>query len=187
LKNEFKNQGIPFPNGFETALEDFFRSLKRKDAMKRQRGETKAKEGKEKMPFGLYRWLCHYFLSKCMIFEWVYLVSCWNLMCRTNNIAQISLSHLSWDEDSLCVVVPKTKTDQGVFLSPFAMLILALRILFVGGEKVGDGFHVYANSQCPEICPILALGVWLITTDFGLKNQLFPGGPSWSFFFSSLL
>jgi cellulose synthase/poly-beta-1,6-N-acetylglucosamine synthase-like glycosyltransferase len=99
-----------------TGLEDFFKSLRRNDAQLRQNGERKAKEGKSSMPFGLYRWLCCYFISKNKVFEWVYLTICWNLMCRTNNIANISLSHLSWFEDSLQVIVPKTKTDQGTLL-----------------------------------------------------------------------
>jgi hypothetical protein len=68
------------------------------------------------MPFELYRWLCSYFLGQAKFFEWAYLTVCWNLMCRSNNVAAIRLSHLCWVEDSLAVALPQTKTDQGSLL-----------------------------------------------------------------------
>ena len=74
----------------------------------------KVTEGKEAMPFGLYKWLAKYFLSKSQLFEWIYLIYRWNLMCRTNYVAGIKLSRLRWGDDSLTIVIPKTETDQGV-------------------------------------------------------------------------
>ena len=103
-----------FSKELADGLEDFYKSLKRNDATQRQNGERKATEGKEAMPFGLYKWLAKYFLSKSQLFEWIYLIYCWNLMCRTNNVAGVKLSHLHWVDDSLTIVIPKTKTDQGV-------------------------------------------------------------------------
>ena len=90
------------------------------------------------------------------IFAWVFLVLCWNLMARCVSVAGIMFTHISWANDALTVVFPTHKGDQeGNHASPK---------------------HVFANRQCPEICPILALAVFIFTIGFrreGSSPKLF--------------
>jgi hypothetical protein len=94
------------------------------------------------------------------LFSWLYFVLQWNLIARSNNVAMINLNHMSWDQDSLILLMPKTKTD-------------------VEGENIFPR-HIYANPNDPQICPILALGVYLCSLYRGSEDnpsslQLFPG------------
>jgi hypothetical protein len=93
-------------------LSSFFKGLKRKEAQERQDGNRKAKEGKEEMPFVVYQWLCQDFFKRGDIFALTYLIWLWNLMCRTNNVAHMHVSHLSSFGDAIAVRLPKTKADQ---------------------------------------------------------------------------
>jgi hypothetical protein len=44
------------------------------------------------------------------------------------------------------------------------------------GERPRDPRHVYANPYNPEICPILALGIYWMCCPFDAKSaKLFPG------------
>jgi hypothetical protein len=64
-------------------------------------------------------------------------------------------SHMEWKEDALCVYFAHQKNDQM-------------------GERPRDPRHIYANPLIPEICPILALGLyWLANDDF---RDVAPGG-----------
>ncbi|EKX43639.1 hypothetical protein GUITHDRAFT_44852, partial [Guillardia theta CCMP2712] len=61
---------------------------------------------------------------------------------------------MGWQDDHMWVSFPKSKTDQT-------------------GERK-EPKSIYANPICPEICPILALGIYLLshTPD---RSKLFPG------------
>jgi hypothetical protein len=75
------------------------------------------------------------------------------------------VSHLSWIGDSLGVQFAKSKTDQE-------------------GDHPKNSRHCFANPLIPHICPILALGLHLLSHgDLNLHNlnghlqgALFPGG-----------
>ncbi len=108
---------MQFPPEYVTSLSDFFKGLKRKDANERQQGTRKAKVGKEDLPFDVYQWLCCYFVENGDVFSWAYLTLCWNMMCRTNNVAGCKIPHLKRIGDALGVYTPKTKSDQGNPLS----------------------------------------------------------------------
>lgn len=94
-------------------MPSFFQGLKRKDAEEKRNGEKKVTEGKESMSVELYKWLAKSFLEKNNFFGWSYLVLCWNLMCRTNNIAHLRFAHVTWSGDNMGFVLPMSKTDQG--------------------------------------------------------------------------
>jgi len=160
-------------------LSDAYQGLHNEDATLRKKGELKATQGKEKMPFDLYAWLALYFLSKNDIFSWCYLVICWNLMSRASDVAEIHFSHLTWDGDALGIYMPKSKTDPGISFCCFMFPISLTCGLFQGGVRPKDPFHVYANPLRPAVCPILALGVWIVLTHAERSSpdkQLFPGG-----------
>ena len=93
------------------------------------------------------------------IFFVCYLLLVWNLMSRTNNIAMLVLSHLSWVDDALCVDCFITKSDQTA--------------------KKATSKHIYANPRNPVICPITNLGMYLMTApqpaSDATSHFLFPG------------
>jgi len=126
---EFKERGRAFPVEYVTSLSDFFKGLRRKDANEKQEGTRKAKEGKDDIPFAVYEWLCRYFIMDGDVFSWSYLVLCWNVMCRTNNVAGMKITHLAIVADALGVYLPKTKADQGIFAINLYFLRLYYNII----------------------------------------------------------
>ena len=84
----FKEAAVPVPDSFSEELAPFFKGLKRKVASEKKAGERKSTEGKRELPFELHKWLCTYFVLQGKFFEWAYLTTCWNLMCRSNNVAR---------------------------------------------------------------------------------------------------
>jgi len=65
---------------------------------------------------------------------------------------------MKWTNDSLGIYFAHMKNDQF-------------------GERPRDPRHIYANPLIPEICPILSLGLYLLTNPIDSNvPQLFPGG-----------
>ena len=75
-----------------------------------------------------------------------------------NNIEGIKLSHIQWHEDALQIMFGITKNNQE-------------------GERL-ESCLVFANSNCPKICPVLALGVWMLSVNQKMlsSDPLFFGG-----------
>jgi len=81
-------------------------------------------------------------------------------MCRVANGLGLKLNHLGWSADSLQAYFCQTKTNQT-------------------GSKARDPKHIYANPFMPHICPMLALGVYLLSIELPQESErapLFPGG-----------
>jgi hypothetical protein len=53
------------------------------------------------------------------------------------------LQHISWENDSLKIVLPKHKGDQE-------------------GARIYPK-HIFANPLRPEVCPVLALGIYVFS------------------------
>ena len=141
LFNLFKMYKVRHDPQFTDDMETHFRGLKRTTAKRIANGDGDIKIGKDPMDFGLYKYLGDIHLSnssKKSIFSHLFLVLCWNLMCRAGNCASVCHSHMEWKDDSLCVYFAHMKNDQN-------------------GERPRDPRHIYANPLCPEICPILSL------------------------------
>ena len=121
-------------------------------AQKRSSGVMKTFEGKVPLSFQLYCTLSKLALfvnevrSSFAGFVHLFMILCWNLFARSNNVEELRTEHLSWDNDSLVVNITKHKADQS-------------------GEK-STPKHVFANPFNPEICPILALGLHVFTITF---------------------
>ena len=95
--------------------------------------------------------------SQDMIFAKTFLVVCWNLMCRSSNGFGVHHSHITWRGDALVIFFHHMKNDQS-------------------GSRPKDGRHIYANTFCPEICPVLTLGMFWASTAFDASStKLFPG------------
>jgi hypothetical protein len=81
----------------------------------------------------------------------------WNLMSRASNALRVCYSHMFWAEDALAIYFSHQKNDQM-------------------GEKPRDPRHIYANPFMPEICPVLALGVYWMCFEVDSEDaQLYPG------------
>lgn len=126
-------------------FKQFFKGLKRIDAQEKRAGQRKVKEGKDPLPYLLYKWVCKQFLIDGDAFAHAYATLTWNLMCRTNNTQDVALLHMRAANDSIGVSFAYTKADQG-------------------GENANELKHVYANPLDPSICPVLALAIYFSTS-----------------------
>ena len=78
-------------------------------------------------------------------------------MARSINTANISLRHMDWNGDALHIYICQAKNDQE-------------------GEKSDFPKHVFANPVMPEICPILAIGIYFLVIRFEPnQSKLFEG------------
>eukprot|EP00644_Phytophthora_capsici_P019701 jgi/Phyca11/133749/e_gw1.705.6.1 len=85
-------------------------------------------------------------------------------MSRADNTASICYNHLEWCDDALCVYFAHMKNDQR-------------------GTRPRDPRHIYANPLSPEICPLLALGVyWSTYGGYTTDSHLFPGNDQYERF-----
>jgi integrase len=151
----FSEYGQSMNEDLKNQLAYHFKGLKRLNANSGDGGC-----GKDPLSFSIYRFLTLEFLKqkqKKYTFARLFMILSWNLICRASNTFAIRFSHLDWVEDSLCVTFATMKNDQE-------------------GQKSGDVKHVYANPLKPEICPVLALGMYLLVykTEKDQKD-LFPG------------
>lgn len=150
-----------WPATAQAGLTNFFKGLKRTLAQqKATSGTAKIVEGKEALQFDLFRYLNLKLLLATdteSVFTHCFQVLSWNLICRSNNTAMIKYKHVHWTEDSLSVYFPQMKNDQE-------------------GDRPKDARHVYANPILPEICPILALGLYFLVFGFDAAGlSLFSG------------
>src|SRR5690606_6791230 len=116
---------------------------------------------KAPFPFAVYTLIC---LTTCTspdskdAFLGVFLKLCWNLMCRAQNAVLITLDGMRWVQDSLGFKFAHTKTDQD-------------------GKHSNMVRHVFANPLRPEVCPILALAIFLLLNPLEEDQEfLFDGG-----------
>eukprot|EP00834_Sanchytrium_tribonematis_P003532 NODE_139_length_16235_cov_0.569038.p3 type:complete len:603 gc:universal NODE_139_length_16235_cov_0.569038:14135-15943(+) len=146
--------------------------LRRTTAQRTADGEGRIKVGKDPMDFPLLKFICESLLKskeKENVFGRCFILICWNLMCRAGNVVSICLEHLEWRNDSLCIYFAHMKNDQT-------------------GNRKRDPRHIYANPVSPEICPVLALGVYLLV--FSIvpnQNKLFPGNSQYQRFSKLLM
>ncbi len=148
-----------------TELKMFLRGYKRFIQDRKQAGAHPVVEGKRHLSFVGYVTLAKYAIKQqesrdSSMFAHTFLVLCWNLFARSHSVATLMLQHLSWENDSLVVILPKHKGDQE-------------------GSRVYPK-HVYANPILPEICPILSLAIYVFSTNCfhreGSDWMLFQGG-----------
>ena len=146
-----------FCENMSTLMKGFKRSIVQQKVASGERLE----EGKEFMSFVCYKLLCQKFFEGKKdeyLFALLFLTLEWNLIARSDNIVHLSLSDFEWSDDSLVIYFKKNKTDQE-------------------GENGKVPFHIYANPSCPEICPVLALGLYLVNNPGLLvtNGKLFAG------------
>lgn len=111
-------------------------------------GEMAIYEGKRPISAKGYMLLAAFALRSAnnrlgSVYPHIFTILCWNLFARSCNVGSLMLQHISWENDSLKIVLPKHKGDQE-------------------GARVYPK-HVYANPLRPEVCPILGLGIYALS------------------------
>lgn len=165
LKDYYKERGLNRGEAFEVQLSKFMAGHRRMLAIAKQDGSMNPVEGKRPITFHGYHKLAKFAILQQSsrtgsLFAHLFIVLSWNLFARSHSVAELLYNHFEWKEDSLLVTVPKHKGDQeGVKIYPV---------------------HVFANPLCPEVCPVLALAIYVFCTytsdeTDGLKWCLFKG------------
>ncbi len=104
-------------------------------------------EGKKKMGWKVYELMCRLFLEgedNEYTFAHLFLTLEWNLMSRSENVADCHADNIFWVEDSLGFHFPKTKADQL-------------------GKRSDAIWHVYATPDSPHTCVHLSLARYLFS------------------------
>lgn len=72
-------------------------------------------------------------------------------MSRSSSVDRICVHHIDWSNDALTILFCHLKNNQ------------------TGEGKGMHSRHVFANPEMPSCCPILALGVYLLTTESAVQ------------------
>ncbi|KAK1938813.1 hypothetical protein P3T76_008888 [Phytophthora citrophthora] len=155
VKDLYRQKRMARPSAYEDEMKPFFQGLKRVEAENDQKGRGR-RTGKEPLTFSLYCRLAEQTLRLndngfCHLF----LLSQWNLMCRSKSVETLHISHLECADDSVRCVLHKTKTNQEE-----------------SGPK--DPRHIYANLAQPACCWVLTLGLYLSANPTLASGKLFP-------------
>jgi hypothetical protein len=159
LFNIFVENAVVPSAEFVSDIKLFFKGLKRLDAREKDSGVRAQTEGKKAMPFAVYVRLQEQFYKEGKFFEMAYTSLTWNLMCRTDNTARITLKHLGVDDDAITVLFNISKTHQE-------------------GDEFEQKRRCYMNSRNWRLCLGFALGQYLMTVpELGSNGDpaLFPG------------
>ena len=147
---------------FKMKLSRAFKSLRKSIKREETKLGKKQRSGKDIMTFECYKFMCRKLLSSGDpedIFGLCFLTLQWNLMSRSESTETLSINNMRWEEDHMKAFFPKHKSDQA-------------------GLTSSEPRHVYSNALDPSICPIRALGAYLIAFPGILSSshgRLFPG------------
>ena len=153
--------GFTFSHGWKEKLNGIFHGMVNTFVKKAREKNVRLYSGKKAMPILLLEEISSYYIKEGERYSWfdkLYLTLSWCLMCRTQNTCKIKLKHMQWTKDALTIHFSGSKTDE------------------LG--KRNPARHIYANPKRPELCPILALGLfWCeFNSDLGDKDgALFSG------------
>lgn len=135
----------------DSVLRKAIASYKRDVGTKRRIGVMKQREGK--LPYNLngYRALCSFFFQMRPIgnrYPWaeslfggLFTKLSVNTIGRSDNIDDIMLTNIDWENDALTLLFGTSKADQT-------------------GERTSDRKRIFANPYLPELCVILQLAVF---------------------------
>lgn len=149
------------PSNLSTKMSTLLKGFRRKIVKEKVEDGVSLEEGKEVMSFECLMLLCEIFFkgeNDEYIFALTFLLLEWNLMARSDNIVNLHVNDLEWDDDALLIYMKKSKTDQE-------------------GKNGKVPFHVYFNTEVPFLNVGLALGLYLLTNPGILSkstNKLFP-------------
>ena len=155
----YRDFGQTIPAEMKNEIGEAFKNLRKNNnniapAVPREvRSSTKVP-----LPFSLYTLISEKMLickNREFVFARTFFITSWNLMSRAVNIEYIKYSDMSWHDDALCIQFTHFRSEQV-------------------DERLRNPRRIYCNPKSPEICPILALGIYLLsfTPD---PEKLFPG------------
>lgn len=148
------------PSEFEDALSTKLKGYLRGHQQEKEKNGGRLTEGKDPMPFALYKFLCSKMMedgSSQAIFAHAFLTITWNLICRSKNTVHIHRKHISWSSDALTIQFAHTKTDKE-------------------GQDAQRKRHIYANIHNVIICAHTALGKYLAAFPEQEDGKLFDKG-----------
>jgi len=162
----YGEKGQSLESSLNSWCDNFINGYKKTVADKKLRGVMAISEGKAPLSFSGYIHICRFLVNlvpssifnwQLIMFAWLFMVFCWNLIGRSNTVGNIMLQHMDWGGDCIKIKIAKHKGDQT-------------------GEGIGNEKHIYANPYNPAICPILALAVFIFCKYRGndvVRQQLF--------------
>jgi hypothetical protein len=158
IRSMFVDKNIKVPEWYDKELSPLFQGFKKEWAKLDRDGiRVVGEEGKAPFSFSIYRlvMMCAF---KSNPFAHLFGLLCWNLMARGDNVEDINLNNLGWNEDALTIRFGHAKNDQ------------------TGEKSISTEVrHVYANPITPSICPILSLAVFLSCCFSAPSDRLFIG------------
>ena len=176
----YGEKGQSLESSLNSWCDNFINGYKKTVADKKLRGVMAISEGKAPLSFSGYSHICRFLVNlvpssifnwQLIMFAWLFMVFCWNLIGRSNTVGNIMLQHMDWGGDCIKIKIAKHKGDQT-------------------GEGIGNEKHIYANPYNPAICPILALAVFIFCKYRGndvVRQQLFDGHDSENRFGKALM
>ena len=160
--------GCEWPREVDRALVKAIATYKRDVGQKKRRGVMSQMEGKR--PYNLFGYItmCKYFCGMCPsgnkttwnegLFAAMFQKLSVNTIGRSDNIDDVMLSNIDWENDALTICFGTTKADQT-------------------GERTADRKRMYANPFKPELCVVLQLAVYTWCKRRGVNEgvHLFDG------------
>lgn len=167
IKDLFRTYNVQVPSEYEREVDKLSRGYAKDNVSAR-----KNIRGKEPLPFALFAAVSQKMLESSTtdcVFARTFLILQWNLMCRADNMEHLKVEHLGWRNDCLLVYFRKQKNDQD-------------------GSRSLVPRSVYANPVQPEVCSVLALGIfWMCFPPTSLSQNLFTGSAQAARFGAALL
>jgi hypothetical protein len=146
----YKQNNVSLDSSTQKLFENFVGGYNRNIAELKLKGEMSLTEGKRPITFDGYQFIASQALrssnSSQSPFVFSFVLLCWNLMARSISVGSLMYKHISWEQDSLVICIPKHKGDQE--------------------GKRSHPKHVYANPINPQICPVLGLAVHVFSRGF---------------------
>lgn len=145
----YRERGLDVEKKLKDSMDDFCRGYKRRIAQAKESGEVAMTEGKEALSVQGYRILCN--KSLAVIHYHLFTVLQWNLMARSASVSSLLYNHIGWEGDSMVIRLPRHKGDQE-------------------GKRTMPR-HLYANALEPNLCPILALAVYMLCNPYHMNGD----------------
>ena len=166
--------GHPWPADVDRVLQQAIATYKRDIGIKKRNGIMSQKEGKSKYNLHGFQVICKHFASLTPhagrgnkghtvtweegLFAGLFTKLSVSTIGRSDNIDDVLLTNMDWENDALTLSFSTTKSDQT-------------------GERTADKKRIFANRFKPEICSILALAVytWCKRRTSDNNEKLFDG------------
>ena len=139
--------GHILPRMYHQEMQKFLESFKKESVKARREGNVDEQDA-DPIPFPLYELTCRWSVEAGNMFAWAYTVFLWHCMGRSASVDPLGIHNFARGMDALRITYDDSKADGA-------------------GDRVSPK-NVYANPLNPSICPMTALGIWMM-----LRNETF--------------